>query len=221
MKKSHFTMTELLVVITIVCLLAGFLLPALSSGINRAKLAGCGSNLRQIGQCVQFYCADNNGVIPNIIPGMEANSIPVIRLPNNMVLALGRLMTAYIESAYIFGCPDSPGYTPEDVENLWQSSPMVWTAYLYRGESNNFSKLLNAPENLTKAYIMDFACITNQGEQFAPHNYLAVNILYPDCHIENRPNSKKPFQHYTAQAARHGEITPDCTKLWQHADQVQ
>ena len=96
MKKSHFTMTELLVVITIVCLLAGFLLPALSSGINRAKLAGCGSNLRQIGQCVQFYCADNNGVIPNIIPGMEANSIPVIRLPNNMVLALGRLMTAYI-----------------------------------------------------------------------------------------------------------------------------
>ncbi|MBR2356860.1 MAG: hypothetical protein IKA65_02365 [Lentisphaeria bacterium] len=218
MRHYQFTMVELLTIIIMICLLTGLLLPALSGSINRAKLAACGNNLRQIGQSVQLYCADNNGMIPNILRGMEENSIPVLRLPGNMVLALGRLMDFYVDNAHIFGCPGSPGYQEADVEKLWQGNTMVWTAYLYRGQNNNFSGKLNSPENFNKAYIMDFACITNQGEQFAPHNYLAVNILYNDCHIENRPNNKTPFRYYTAQAARHGEITPDCTKLWQHAD---
>ena len=212
-------MTEMLVVITIVCLLAGFLLPALSGGLNRAKLAGCGNNLRQIGICVQQYSQDNAGDIPNILNGMEANSIPVLRLPGNMVLALGRLVNVYTANIRIFGCPDSPGCREAEVEKLWATPAMVWSAYLYRGQSCNFNYKLHNIDNLKKPYVMDFACITNQGEQFAPHNYLAVNMLFPDCHIEFRRNTKDPFKDFTAQAARHGEITPDCTKLWEHADQ--
>ena len=213
-------MVELLVVITIICILAGVLMPAMSSGINRAKLVSCGNNLRQIGQTVQLYCSDNCGIMPNIIPGMEQNSIPVLRLPNNMVLALGRLMNCYIKTAHIFGCPDSPGYSEEDVNKLWNNTPMAWSAYLYRGKCNNFVDILNSPANFNKAYVIDFACITNQGEQFAPHNYEAVNILYTDCHVENQPNSKEPFKYFTAQAALHGEITPDCTELWKNADKT-
>ena len=66
--------------------------------------------------------------------------------------------------------------------------------------------------------MMDFACITNKGEQFAPHSYLAVNLLYPDSHVESRNNTRTPFKLFTAQAALHGEMTPDCTILWQNAD---
>ena len=215
----YFTLTELLVTVTLICLTAGILLPALATGISRAKLTGCGNNLRAVGQCVIFYCADNSGFIPNIAPGMETSSIPILRMPNNMVLALGRLMNVYLQDARIFGCPDSPGYTGEDVANYWHDQTMAWTAYLYRSQNNEFSSLLNAPENISKPYIMDFACITNQGEQFAPHNYLASNLLFADCHLEIRRNSREPFKHYTAQASRHGEITPDCTRLWQNADE--
>ena len=220
MKKrcGYFTLTELLTVITIFCVIIGILMPVFSGSVNRAKLAFCGGNLRNIGQIVQYYCYDNAGMLPNIFPGMEQNSIPIIRLPNNITLALGRLMNNYVSSAYIFGCPDSPGHQGNDIEQLWQSSAMVWTAYLYRGQSSNYAPRLNSPENFNRPYLMDFACITNQGEEFAPHNFEASNLLFADGHTESRKNSKKTFEYFTAQAARHGEITPDCTILWQHAD---
>ncbi|MBR7145432.1 MAG: type II secretion system protein [Lentisphaeria bacterium] len=220
MKKLRygFTLTELLTVITVFCILVGTLMPLFSQSFNRAKLAVCGSNMRNIGQSVQSYCYDNSGMMPNIFPGMEQNSIPIIRLPNNMTLALGRLMHCYVKNAYIFGCPGSPGHRENDTEKLWQSSAMVWTAYLYRGQNACFSSKLNSPENFNRPYLMDFACITNQGEEFAPHKFEVSNLLFTDCHVESRPNSKKPFEHLTAQAARHGEITPDCTILWQNAD---
>jgi|GEM_PF-5671654 len=218
MRSPKFTLTELLVVTTVICILAGLIMPSLAAGINRAKLASCGNNLRNIGQSVILYCSDNSGNIPNILPGMEQNSIPVMRLPNNMVLALGRLMDSYLDNVCIFGCPDSPGCGADEVTKLWNSSAMVWTAYLYRGQNNMFQSKLNSPENFSKPYVMDFACLTNQGEQFAPHSYQFSNLLFPDCRIETRRNSREPFKLYTAQAARHGEITPDCTALWQNAD---
>ena len=135
----NFTLTELLVIITIICLLAGFLLPALTQTLDRAKLAACCNNLRNIGCSVLMYCQDNSGEIPNILSGMEQSSIPVLRLPGNMVLALGRLMGGYIDNADIFGCPDSHGCREEDVRRLWNSKNMVWSAYLYRGKCNGFS----------------------------------------------------------------------------------
>ena len=214
----YFTLTEMLVIITLLCLLAGFLLPALTATLDRAKLTACSNNLRNIGNAVLQYSQDNSGEIPNILPGMEHNSIPVLRLPGNTVLALGRLMNIYTGGVRIFGCPDSPGCSGEDVEKLWNSPAMVWSAYLYRGLSNNFQSKLHKANNFSKPYIMDFACITNQGKEFAPHNYMAVNILFPDCHTETRRNNNEPFKLFTAQAARHGEITPDCTLLWQNAD---
>ena len=150
---------------------------------------------------------------------MENNSIPILRLPGNMVIALGRLIDTYTVNALIFGCPDSPMYTMEDVENAWQNTSMVWSAYLYRAGSSGFSSKLYSPENFHKAYIIDFACITNQGEQFAPHNYSSSNLLFTDCHVENRINSREPFRFYTAQAALHGEMLPDCSSIWQNADE--
>ena len=211
-------MTELLTVVAIFCLLCSFLMPALTRGIDRAKLTNCGNNLRNIGCSVEFYCADNRGCMPNIIPGMEKNSIPALRLPGNMVLALGRLVDEYSNTAGIFGCPGSPGYREEDVAKLWKTPGMVWSAYLYRGQNGNFANRLHVSGNIRKPYVMDFACLTNQGEQFAPHNYQAVNMLYPDCHVESRRNTREAFRYFTAQAALHGEMTPDCTKIWQNAD---
>lgn len=68
-QRQAFTLTELLVAIAIIALLASLL----GSGISRAKIAAntvkCGSNLRQIYLAMQSYTADNDGRLPGPLRG--------------------------------------------------------------------------------------------------------------------------------------------------------
>ncbi len=66
-KKSAmkaFTLVELLVVIGIISLLVSILLPALNKARQQANLIACQSNLRGIGQMVQIYVTENQGLLP-------------------------------------------------------------------------------------------------------------------------------------------------------------
>jgi len=53
-----FTLVELLVVLTIIALLAGLLLPAVTRTLNHGKAAGCGSNARQIALAMISFDGD-------------------------------------------------------------------------------------------------------------------------------------------------------------------
>jgi prepilin-type N-terminal cleavage/methylation domain-containing protein/prepilin-type processing-associated H-X9-DG protein len=62
--NQAFTLIELLVVISIIAVLAGLLLPAISTVRTAANAAACGSNQRQAAMGILLYADANDGNIP-------------------------------------------------------------------------------------------------------------------------------------------------------------
>ena len=62
--RSAFTLIELLVVIAIIAILAGILMPALSSARARGRSATCQNNLKTLGQLSLFYMRDYGELFP-------------------------------------------------------------------------------------------------------------------------------------------------------------
>ena len=61
---SGFTLIEMLVVITVIAILAGLLLPALSRGKAAARATECKNNLRDIGLAMRMYLDDGGDRYP-------------------------------------------------------------------------------------------------------------------------------------------------------------
>ncbi len=59
-----FTLTELLVVVAIIGILAALLMPALSSAKSKASSISCLNNLRQVGLALTLYASDHDGFYP-------------------------------------------------------------------------------------------------------------------------------------------------------------
>ncbi len=119
--KRGFTLIELLVVIAIIAVLAAILFPVFSQARERARVATCISNARQIGLAVRMYVQDYDETFPIF---HAYNSQPPAGQPGHLGVEVS--LEPYTKNKPIFKCPSDTGspYQQRDVpgtNSYWQA----------------------------------------------------------------------------------------------------
>lgn len=116
-----FTLIELLITLAILGVLAGIILPVVTAGRERGKLARCMSNVRQLHLAFSLYAQDHNGFLPPYQNGMYRRvgveggpSAPVPEHGEQLV----RVLNPYIRSEGIWFCPRDPFARTDSTEGF-------------------------------------------------------------------------------------------------------
>ncbi len=98
MKSQGFTLTEMLVVLAIIAVLAGIAFPIMGSLSGRAREAACLGNLRAVGVGLQGYLQDHGQRLPDLEAGRasEDSDLPVLET----------VLLPYVDSPDVFHCPE-------------------------------------------------------------------------------------------------------------------
>jgi prepilin-type processing-associated H-X9-DG protein len=94
----------LLVVVGIIGLLASILMPSLARAREAARRAVCGSNLRQVGMCLQMYADESNGRYPPLQPTTTPGCL-MPRMYSPLVFKGSLIFPEYLADARVLVCP--------------------------------------------------------------------------------------------------------------------
>jgi prepilin-type N-terminal cleavage/methylation domain-containing protein/prepilin-type processing-associated H-X9-DG protein len=100
MKRSGFTLVELLTVVAIIAVLAAILFPVFARARESARRASCQSNLKQIGLAAMQYTSDYDGCLPPAVI-ISGGINPLDDEAKSFV----DLLQPYVKNLQIFVCP--------------------------------------------------------------------------------------------------------------------
>lgn len=212
---SSFTLTEMLVVICIIAVLAALLIPGISGMITKANTIQCASNLHQVGVAIQMYTGENDGYLPGPLVGAQ----PPCYRPYPSDCTLLTYIAPYLNlpqgdgitpvRAAVFVCPGwvkaiPPGADQPSSEHLAVGRLDYLMQYLANGTDNlppfgapyggektiQPTKLMQIRNPTTTYAICDFDRGSSPYGILPPVHgkKLFRNYLYFDWHVETRTN---------------------------------
>jgi prepilin-type N-terminal cleavage/methylation domain-containing protein/prepilin-type processing-associated H-X9-DG protein len=125
--RRAFTLTELLVVVAIVAILAALLFPVLAQAREAGRRAACLSNERQLGAAVTLYLQDYDERFPQTHPAATPWSFPEAEI--TLEVPWRELVEPYVRSPRLFQCPSDWGAP------AWHPSTYAPNGYTVYGAS--------------------------------------------------------------------------------------
>ena len=125
MRRTGFTLIELLVVIAIIAILAAILFPVFARAREKARMASCQSNAKQMALGVLMYAQDYDEITCGAYGNSSGNPAGSLRppLPPGPVTARTAwwfwpdMIYPYVKNTQLFTCPSSPGGIRYDANN--------------------------------------------------------------------------------------------------------
>jgi len=190
--KKGFTLIELLVVMAIINILAGMLLPSLTRAREHARRAACLSNLRNIGQALTMFAAENDGFFP------PENSSPT------EARDLDLLYPYYLGTPDIFWCL-SDAARPAGHPQGWLRTDTADCSYGYLGKVQEPGGRIRPRRDSDSSFVMvggervetpplagDDGCGLGTMITERPNHTGGGNLLYIDGHVKFTHRNRWP-----------------------------
>src|SRR5437764_2328098 len=100
--RRGFTLIELLVVIAIIAILAAILFPVFAQAREKARQAGCLSNMKQVALALQLYAGDYDETLPHQPDETVFNYADPPVHPNFL-----KALIPYTRNRGVFVCPSA------------------------------------------------------------------------------------------------------------------
>jgi prepilin-type N-terminal cleavage/methylation domain-containing protein/prepilin-type processing-associated H-X9-DG protein len=191
--RQGFTLIELLVVISIIAILAGMLLPAISLVRESARKANCGSNQRQIVMAMIAYGSENDGAWPYCQGGDTAYKTVTASATGSGIASL-EFISSWSDGELVgklFACPSNAVNKPGNATaslitgSTTSTTPATsWTINSSSGGGYAYDPSVPGNAKSTRVVLADRPTLVSASAAETNHKKVAIAV-FADGHVGN------------------------------------